>query len=268
MDAPANEVFMVWTQAFPLKLGWQSRAYARLRLQCCSIRDIPLFFPGGGRKSRTAPPPNPQPGKLSKSVVVLFGWDGLLAKLQADRRVILAESLYISREILNTSATAALLQFGMRNQITFGGLPHNTLRSWKSESFETIVKPCDLAYSHTSESLALLNPQCFTWMEPGYTPDKSSGSWGERFRQKAVSRFKQFYFAFSVGGIRETGKNVLLRQVWKIFQNLSVAHSTGKHIQHFIHSDAQPAHTGSAAALPRFNRNDIFVFHSHTLSQI
>ncbi len=157
------------------------------------------------------------------------------------------------REILKTSATAELLQFGMRSQITFGGLPHNTLRSWKSESFETIVKPCDLAFPKLpSRSLCLIRNALHAWSR--HTPPLIALEVGERdFRQKAVSRFKQFYFAFSVGGIRETGKNVLLRQVWKIFQNLSVAHSTGKHIQRFVHSDAQPAHAGSAAFL-RFNR--------------
>lgn len=39
-------------------------------------------------------------------------------------------------------ATADVVQFPRRTQITLGGLPYRGERCWKSESFETIARPC------------------------------------------------------------------------------------------------------------------------------
>src|SRR5713226_1334630 len=55
-------------------------------------------------------------------------------------------------------STSALVQFLARTQMSFGGEPERMLRSSKSESFETMVKPLLLAYSHIASSSVLANP--------------------------------------------------------------------------------------------------------------
>ena len=67
------------------------------------------------------------------------------------------------------AAISVVDEFGMRSQMTFGGLPHKTLRSWKSESFETIVKPSRPAYSQMAWSSALPSPQECTCIDPEFT---------------------------------------------------------------------------------------------------
>ncbi len=64
-------------------------------------------------------------------------------------------------------AISALLQFGTRSQITLGGLPQRTLRSRKSESFDTIAYPSAFAYSQISASVAFFRLQSRTWAELG-----------------------------------------------------------------------------------------------------
>ncbi len=67
----------------------------------------------------------------------------------------------------NTRSTSCVEQFPNRIQMTFGGAPAKTLRSKKSESFDTIVSPCSLAYSHTRSSLAPPSPKAKICSDPG-----------------------------------------------------------------------------------------------------
>jgi len=51
-----------------------------------------------------------------------------------------------------TNSMWALEQFFVRSQITLGDAPRRMLRSWKSESLETIVSPFSPAYFQITES--------------------------------------------------------------------------------------------------------------------
>ena len=154
------------------------------------------------------------------------------------------------REILKTSATAELLQFGMRSQITFGGLPHNTLRSWKSESFETIVKPCDLAFPKLpSRSLCLIRNALHAWSR--HTPPLIALEVGERdFRQKGVSRVEYFKLAFPVGCERKASTDICFGQIRKFVEKIFMRHPSSAVFEHIVNGCAQPANTRLAAAFP------------------
>ena len=54
--------------------------------------------------------------------------------------------LTIGRAVRKRFSISTLVQFGARNQMIFGGAPRRTLRSWKSESLDTIVKSPFLLY--------------------------------------------------------------------------------------------------------------------------
>src|SRR6202011_3870724 len=69
--------------------------------------------------------------------------------------------------------------------MNFGGAPKNKLRSSKSESLETMVRPCFLAYSQIASSVALPRPHSCTCNESGYRSDQESTSRGERFSSKS-----------------------------------------------------------------------------------
>jgi hypothetical protein len=98
------------------------------------------------------------------------------------------------------AAISLVDEFGMRNQMTFGGLPHKTLRSWKSESFETIVKPSRRAYSQMASSSALPSPQECTWIDPENSLCSTSARRGGRF--SSSSSFTLFAILVCVRGPR------------------------------------------------------------------
>ena len=97
------------------------------------------------------------------------------------------------------------------------------LRSSKSESFEAIVKAAA----------------------------------GEKdFRRGEASRVQHFRFALAVSRERETGADILFRQIGKIPQNILVRHATGEIFQHVIDGDAQPADARLPASFAGLHCND------------
>jgi hypothetical protein len=146
--------------------------------------------------------------------------------------------------------------------MTFGGLPRRTLRSWKSESFETIVNPPRPADSQMASSSALSSPQECAWIDRGNSLCSTSARRGGRFSSNR--RFTLFAIPVCVrGGRRTPGRHGYLpRSDRELAQDFLVAHPTGQIFQHIINRDAQPSDAGLSPALPRLQSDDFGVVHA------
>jgi len=72
--------------------------------------------------------------------------------------IFLNEARYQQERRPQETFDSEVVQLRVRTQMSLGGAPERTLRSSKSESFETIVKPLVLAYSQIAASSVLPNP--------------------------------------------------------------------------------------------------------------
>ena len=79
--------------------------------------------------------------------------------------------------------------------------------------------------------------------------------------RRVASRGDGFDFAFTVGREREAGKDVLLVQVGEVLQDFCMGHAGGQIFQHVGHGDAETADARLAAALSRFQRDDVRIPH-------
>jgi hypothetical protein len=60
----------------------------------------------------------------------------------------------------------------------------------------------------------------------------------------------------------EASADVSFRQRGEVFEDLGLGHASGKIIQRVVDGDAQAANAGLAAALAKFNRDDLRVVHA------
>ena len=87
-------------------------------------------------------------------------------------------------------------QLPRRIQTTFGGCPRRKLSWWKSESLDTIAKPCAAAYCQTASSSARPSPTLRTWLLFGNISAREGTSRCDRFWSKS-----RFTLAESQGGV-------------------------------------------------------------------
>src|SRR6267143_6480748 len=86
------------------------------------------------------------------------------------------------------------------------------------------------------------------------TTDRSAEE--KDFRRGEASRVQHFRFALAVGRERETGADILFRQIGAISPNALVRHAAREIFQPVIESDAQSADAGFSASLARLHCNN------------
>ena len=85
------------------------------------------------------------------------------------------------------------------------------------------------------------------------------------FRQTGVSSIHRKLVMLTVGGVGQTGLNVIGRQVVEFRKDFGGRHPRRELIQHVINRNAQPAYTRLAATLSRLDGDEFFVVHTHLL---
>ena len=68
-------------------------------------------------------------------------------------------------------------------------------------------------------------------------------------------------FALAVGSKRQTGFNIFSREVREVRQNFRFGHAAGKVFEHIRHGHSRSANSRFAAALTRFDGNDLAIIH-------
>lgn len=63
----------------------------------------------------------------------------------------------------------------------------------------------------------------------------------------------------AISGIRQTGANVLFREIGELAQDFRVRHSAGQVFEHIINGNSQPPDAGLAASFAGFDRDNVRV---------
>src|SRR5712691_6446220 len=91
---------------------------------------------------------------------------------------------------------------------------------------------------------------------------------GERFWSNSSFMFREgSEFALAVGGKRQTGLNVFGREVRELRQNLHFAHATREVFQHVGYRHSRSANGRFAAALARFDGDDLAIIHGGMITK-
>ncbi len=69
-------------------------------------------------------------------------------------------------------------------------------------------------------------------------------------------------FLFAVGGVGETGKDIVVGEVGEVYKDFFGSHAGGKVGEDIIDGDTHTSDAGFAATLARFEGDDVLVVHS------
>jgi hypothetical protein len=94
-------------------------------------------------------------------------------------------------------------------------------------------------------------------------PDQRAADFG----QKEASCVRYFELTFTVCGVCEASKDVLLGEKRKFAQDIGATHPAGQIVQNVVDGDAQAPDAGLSAALAGINGDDVGVLHKATLFQ-
>jgi len=69
-------------------------------------------------------------------------------------------------------------------------------------------------------------------------------------------------FLFAISGVGETRKNIVVGEVGEVYKDFFGSHAGGKVGEDIINGDTHTSDAGFAAALARFESDDVLVVHS------
>ena len=159
-------------------------------------------------------------------------------------------------------------QLPTRRNMNFGGAPNTRLRWWKSESLETIVKPCCSANDQIIESSVRSSPRVLTCESLGRDPESEGRFCRTGSHRAGASRGCNEELPFAVGGEGEASANIVTGKFGEVGENLGLGHAGGEILQNVLNSDSHATNTGLPAAFAWFDGDDVVVVHAQNVSSV